>query len=70
METQNQSVLDTILGVFSGENKPEVLITANVSLDNATILKIVAWGALLIIGAIALSQWLLRITLRRFFGKS
>ena len=68
METQDKSILDVITDFFSGEKKPEV--TINMSLEDATLLKIVGYGTLLIVGAIALNQWLLRATLRRFFGKN
>ena len=67
METNEKSVLDTILSVFSGDSKPEVIVTTKVELENATLLKIVGYGALLILGGIALSAWLLRATLKRFF---
>ncbi|MBB3841118.1 hypothetical protein FHS57_005139 [Runella defluvii] len=68
METQNNSFLDAIMAWFQGEKVPE--FTFNISIENQTLLKLVGYSSLLIVGAIALNQWLLRATLKRFFGKN
>ena len=67
METNEKSVLDTILGALSGETKPEVIVTTKVELENATLLKVLGYGAILVLGGIGLSAWLFRATMKRFF---
>lgn len=67
METNEKNVLDTLLGVFSGENKPEIIVTTKVEVDNKTLAKVVGWGSILVLGGIGVSAWLLRVTLKRFF---
>ena len=69
METQNKSIVEVLTEWISGGKNPEITINTKVDLENQTLLKIVGYSALLIIGAIALSHWLLRATLKRIFGK-
>lgn len=70
METQDKSFSDLIIEWFSGDSKPEININTVVDLETTTLLKIVGWCALLVVGGIALNNFLLRATLRRFFGKN
>lgn len=70
METQNKSISDMILGWISGDTKPEITVNTVVDLETNTLLKLVGFGALLVVGGIALNNFLLRATLRRFFGKN
>ena len=70
MDTQqNSSILDVLSGWISGNKNPEITVNTMVDLENTTLLKIVGYSTLLVVGAIALNQWLLRATLRRFFAK-
>ncbi len=69
METQEKSISDQILGWISGDTKPEITINTVVGIDNTTFSKLLIGGVVLIVGGIALSQFLLRATLRRFFAK-
>lgn len=67
METNDKSVLDTILGALSGETKPEVIVTTKVEVDNNTLWKVIGGLTLVGLAVIAFNQWAWRSTLRRFF---
>jgi hypothetical protein len=67
---EDKSLLDIVQGLLSGETKPEVTVNTQITLDNATIVKIAVALAVTGIGLIALSQFAWRATLKRFFGSS
>lgn len=67
MNNQDKSLLEVLQGLLSGDTKPEITVNTQISLDNITILKIVLWGGLLILGGIAIAQFAWRATLKRFF---
>jgi hypothetical protein len=67
---EDKSLLEIVQGLLSGETKPEVTVNTEITLDNATIVKIAVALAVVGIGLIALSQFAWRATLKRFFGSS
>lgn len=67
---ENKSLLEVLQGLLSGETKPEVTVNTQITLDNATIVKIAVALSVVGIGLIALSQFAWRATLKRFFGSS
>ncbi|MDF7818089.1 hypothetical protein P1X15_10805 [Runella sp. MFBS21] len=66
METQDKSILEVLQGLLSGETKPEVTVNTEISLENATLLKLFLGCILLIVFAVGLAQLGLRATLKRF----